>query len=135
MRRTIPDWTIKARRCFLVLALLVTLSGSNVKGETQEKAILQPEQIMEAFRKVSTGNLSDAVEEATGQRGAMFHDMKPIFKTKIVGRAYTAALRRVFKNDPVPTQTTLCKFWMKLPLGVFSSMFWKMDWRLPESAT
>jgi len=99
MRRTVPDWTIKAGRCFLVLALLSGLSGSSVKGETQEKAILQPEQIIEAFRKVSTGNLSDAVEEATGQRGAMFHDMKPIFKTKIVGRAYTAVLRRIFKND------------------------------------
>jgi 4-hydroxy-4-methyl-2-oxoglutarate aldolase len=100
MVRTITEWAIKARRCFSILALLVILSGSSVKGETQEKAILQPEQIMEEFRKVSTGNLSDAVEEATGQRGAMFHDMKPIFKTKIVGRAYTAVLRRVFRNDP-----------------------------------
>ena len=81
MLRTFPDQAIKTRRCFLVLALLVTLSGSNVRGETQEKAALQPEQIMEAFRKVSTGNLSDAVEDATGQRGAMFHDMKPIYKT------------------------------------------------------
>jgi len=55
--------------------------------------------IIEEFRKVSTGNLADAVDEATGQRGFMYHDMKPIFKTKIVGPAATAILRPVLKND------------------------------------
>ena len=100
MRRTLLTWTIHPSRCILVFTLLFSLSASRVRAETQEKAVLEPAQIMAEFRKVSTGNLSDAVEEATGQRGAMVHDMKPIFKTKIVGRAYTALLRRVFKNDP-----------------------------------
>ena len=54
---------------------------------------------MEAFKKVSTGNLADAVEEATGNPGFMNYDMKPIFKTKIVGPASTAVLRRVLKTD------------------------------------
>jgi 4-hydroxy-4-methyl-2-oxoglutarate aldolase len=47
----------------------------------------------------STGNIADAVEEATGQRGFMSHDMKPIFKTKIVGPAATALLRPVLRTD------------------------------------
>jgi len=100
MRPTILAWTMKPSRCILIVALLSSLSLSRASAETNGKADLEPAQIMEEFRKVSTGNLSDAVEEATGQRGAMFHDMKPIFRTKIVGRASTAALRRVFKNDP-----------------------------------
>ncbi len=54
---------------------------------------------MDAFKKVSTGNLADAVEEATGNLGFMNYDMKPIFKTKIVGPASTAVLRRVLKTD------------------------------------
>jgi regulator of RNase E activity RraA len=62
-------------------------------------AKMTPAQIIEGFRKVSTGNLADAVEEATGQPGFMNHDMKPIFKTKIVGAASTAMLRRVLKSD------------------------------------
>jgi regulator of RNase E activity RraA len=62
-------------------------------------AKMTPAQIMEAFRKVSTGNLADAVEEATGQPGFMNYDMKPVFRTKIVGRASTAVLRRVLKSD------------------------------------
>lgn len=100
MRPTILAWTMNPSRCLLIFALISSLPASRVRSETHEKANLEPAQIMEEFRKVSTGNLSDAVEEATGQRGAMYHDMKPIFKTKIVGRAYTALLRRVFKNDP-----------------------------------
>jgi len=100
MRPTILAWTMKPSRCILIVALLSSLSLSRASAEINGKADLEPAQIMEEFRKVSTGNLSDAVEEATGQRGAMFHDMKPIFRTKIVGRASTAALRRVLKNDP-----------------------------------
>ncbi|MGH8677954.1 MAG: RraA family protein [Burkholderiales bacterium] len=62
---------------------------------------LTPEQIIEALRKPenSTGNIADAVEEATGARGWMNADMKPIYDTKIVGRAATALLRPVLKND------------------------------------
>jgi regulator of RNase E activity RraA len=57
------------------------------------------QQIVAEFTKASTGNVADAVDEATGQRGFMFHDMKPIFKAKIIGQAATARLRRVLKND------------------------------------
>jgi len=57
------------------------------------------QQIIAEFAKASTGNVADAVDEATGQRGFMFHDMKPIFKAKIIGQASTARLRRVLKND------------------------------------
>ncbi len=47
----------------------------------------------------STGNIADAIEEATGARGWMSADMKPIFEARVVGRAVTALLRPVLKND------------------------------------
>ncbi|NBO40421.1 MAG: RraA family protein [Betaproteobacteria bacterium] len=47
----------------------------------------------------STGNIADAVDEATGARGWMSADMKPIFDARIVGRAVTAVLRPVLKGD------------------------------------
>ena len=56
-------------------------------------------EIIEALKKASTGNISDAVDEATGQRGFMYHDMKPIFKAKIVGPAATCLVRPVLKTD------------------------------------
>jgi 4-hydroxy-4-methyl-2-oxoglutarate aldolase len=57
------------------------------------------QEIIAEFTKASTGNIADAVDEATGQRGFMFRDMKPIYSTKIIGQASTAVLRRVLKND------------------------------------
>jgi regulator of RNase E activity RraA len=65
------------------------------------QARMTPEQIIAALRKPenSTGNVADAVEEATGARGWMSADMKPIMDGKIVGRAWTAKLLPVLKND------------------------------------
>ena len=62
---------------------------------------LTQEQIIAALGlpENSTGNISDAVEEATGARGWMSADMKPIFDARVVGRAATAVLRPVLKND------------------------------------
>ena len=58
-------------------------------------------QIVAALRRPenSTGNIADAVEAATGARGWMSSDMKPIAERKIVGRAWTAVLRPVLKSD------------------------------------
>lgn len=78
-----------------LIALLLAFSSAAAQTP------LSPEEIVAAFRAptASTGNIADAVEEATGARGFMYHDMKPIFKAKIVGRAATALLRPVLKHD------------------------------------
>lgn len=79
-----------------LLLMLVVLAPLPVLA-----ADVSPEQIIAALRDPgnSTGNIADAVEEATGARGFMYHDMKPIFKAKIVGRAATALLRPVLRTD------------------------------------
>jgi len=62
---------------------------------------LSPEAVIAALRKPenSTGNIADAVEAASGARGWMSSDMKPISAGKIVGRAWTAVMRPVLKSD------------------------------------
>lgn len=62
---------------------------------------MTPDEIIAALRRPenSTGNIADGVEEATGARGWMSADMKPIGEGKIVGRAWTAVMRPVLKND------------------------------------
>jgi 4-hydroxy-4-methyl-2-oxoglutarate aldolase len=64
-------------------------------------AAMAPAEVIDMLRKPenSTGNIADAVEEATGARGWMSADMKPIRDGKIVGQAWTAALRPVLKTD------------------------------------
>jgi len=77
-------------------AALLTLTTSG-----QPAASMTPEQIVAALRlpENSTGNVADAVDEATGARGWMSTDMKPIREGKVVGRAWTALLRPILKND------------------------------------
>jgi len=62
---------------------------------------MTPEQIIAALQRPenSTGNIADAVEEATGARGWMSADVKPIYDARIVGRAATALMRPVLKTD------------------------------------
>ena len=83
----------------VALSVLQRASNAQAPSATQPSGRITPVQIMDAFKKVSTGNLADAVEEATGQPGFMNYDMKPVFKAKMVGPASTATLRRVLKSD------------------------------------
>jgi regulator of RNase E activity RraA len=82
----------------MLLRLIAALAAALVLPAS---AAMPPEQIIAALRLAenSTGNIADAVEEATGGRGWMSADMKPILDAKIVGRAWTALLRPVLKND------------------------------------
>jgi regulator of RNase E activity RraA len=57
------------------------------------------EEIMATFAKASTGNVADAVDEATGLRGFMGRDMKPVFAAKVIGPAVTVLLRRALRSD------------------------------------
>jgi regulator of RNase E activity RraA len=56
-------------------------------------------EIMDTFARASTGNVADAVDEATGTRGFMGSDMKPVFKAKVVGPAVTVLLQRALRTD------------------------------------
>lgn len=77
------------------------------------------EEIIAALRKPenSTGNVADAVEEATGGRGWMAADMKPITEGKIVGRAWTATMRPVLKNDSRTYPNYLLQILDEAPAG------------------
>lgn len=65
------------------------------------KKQLSDKKIIEELGKKenNTGNIADALEEITGERWWMHEEMKPIFKSKIVGRAVTVSMRPVLKHD------------------------------------
>lgn len=81
-------------RAVLRALALLTLATPGLCAPTHEEVIA-------ALRDPvnSTGNIADAVEEATGARGWMSADMKPVIDTKIAGRAATALMRPVLRND------------------------------------
>ncbi len=88
-------------------------------GAAAQGRPLTPEQIVAALKRPenSTGNVADAVEEVTGARGWMAADMKPIIDGKIVGRAWTAKLRPVLKNDTRTYPNHLLQILDEAPAG------------------
>ncbi|AMY08812.1 4-hydroxy-2-oxoglutarate aldolase [Luteitalea pratensis] len=78
-----------------------------------------PEAVISALRRPenSTGNIADAVEAASGARGWMSPDMKPISAGKIVGRAWTAVMRPVLKSDTRPYPNYLLQVLDEAPAG------------------
>ena len=87
----------------VVIALAAGFLAFNGRqaGQTRPLQAVQTEQsrIVQDLLKSDCGNISDAVDEVTGHRGFMHHDMKPVFKTRIAGPAVTVVLRPVLKND------------------------------------
>ena len=85
----------------------------------QPAAPMTAEAVIAALRRPenSTGNIADAVEAATGGRGWMSADMKPIMDGKIVGRAWTAKLRPVLKHDTRTYPNALLQVLDEAPAG------------------
>jgi 4-hydroxy-4-methyl-2-oxoglutarate aldolase len=54
---------------------------------------LNETQIVAALQRTTVASVSDAIDDVIGQRGFMRTDMRPLFKTKIVGRAATVQLK------------------------------------------
>jgi 4-hydroxy-4-methyl-2-oxoglutarate aldolase len=86
---------------FLAGAVGVTASAAGAGQEARRDAGPAPstKEILDTFTKASTGNVADAVDEATGVRGFMSQDMKPVFKAKVIGPAVTVVLRRALRTD------------------------------------
>jgi 4-hydroxy-4-methyl-2-oxoglutarate aldolase len=101
--RDLLRWTV------LTLALSFSCSSWSLTQEQIIAALGLPEN--------STGNIADAVEEATGARGWMSADMKPIFDSRVVGRAVTAVLRPVLKNDNRKYANTALEILDQAPAG------------------
>jgi len=85
---------LTALLCFAALPAGAQQKPTGNAGSSPSEA-----EIMEAFTKASTGNVADAVDEATGVRGFMGRDMKPVFKAKVIGPAVTVLLQRALRTD------------------------------------
>jgi regulator of RNase E activity RraA len=93
MRRAVVGWSLGGG--LLVLAAVAAAAGQGAPAA----AAPSTREILEAFARASTGNVADAVDEATGMRGFMSADMKPVFRAKVAGPAATVLLRRALRSD------------------------------------
>jgi len=59
-------------------------------------AFAQPagDPIIEGFRNVEVASVADAMEQLYNQKAYMFHDMRPLSKTKFAGPAWTVYMKK-----------------------------------------
>jgi 4-hydroxy-4-methyl-2-oxoglutarate aldolase len=88
------SWAVAALLCLCALP-----APAQMPAPASAEAPPSTAEILETFRKASTGNVADAVDEATGVRGFMARDMKPVFRAKVIGPAVTVMLRKALRND------------------------------------
>lgn len=62
--------------------------------------------VVAAFSKSTVASVADAVDQITGQRGYMNHDMRPVVGLKFVGRAATALVRPAPAEQATPALAT-----------------------------
>jgi len=77
----------------LALGLATLLASVATAGDSD----LSLTRLIEGFKKTTIASVSDAIDQVTGQRGFMYHDMRPLFKAKVVGPAVTALIRPSIK--------------------------------------
>ena len=61
---------------------------------------------IEAFKKSTVASVADAVDQVTGQRGFMGHDMRPYVGIRFVGRARTSLVKPATPEQSVPALST-----------------------------
>ncbi len=62
-----------------------------------EQSDLSLSQLVAGFKATTVASVSDAVDQVTGQRGFMYHDMRPLARAKVVGPAVTTQIRPSIK--------------------------------------
>ena len=103
----------------LALAMVSMTAAWQASPAKPKPAAGSDQQILDGFRKSTVASVADAVDQITGERGFMSHDMRPRIAGQIVGRAVTALLR----------QTTSDKATAALSAGVTSG-----SWTQAEAA-
>jgi regulator of RNase E activity RraA len=63
---------------------------------------LSSDPLIAGFQRTTSASVSDAVDQVTGKRGFMAHDMRPWIGKKFVGRAVTALVRPAKPGESTP---------------------------------
>jgi 4-hydroxy-4-methyl-2-oxoglutarate aldolase len=98
-RRHRLGWLLAAGLSVIVPAHAQAPAAAPVRPAAPAAGPPSEDEIRAVFTKASTGNVADAVDEATGLRGFMARDMKPVFPAKVMGPAATVFLRRALRTD------------------------------------
>ena len=68
----------------------------------EKEPVLVRDPLVTGFQRSTVASVADAVDQITGERGFMSHDMRPRVEGQIVGRALTALVRPASKDKATP---------------------------------
>jgi regulator of RNase E activity RraA len=91
-----PAYAIPVVCALSILFALASYGGAQqVKpANNSQGGKMSPSALLEGFRHVEAASVSDAIEELTGQKMYMSHNMRPIFPAKFAGFALTVMLKK-----------------------------------------
>ena len=98
---------------YLILGTVLILSGVGLYLYSQPAS----DPIVEGFRLVEVASVADAMEQLYGQRAPMNHDMRPIFKTKFAGPAWTVLMKKEEHKDGAPASKGMLDAIDQAPAG------------------
>jgi regulator of RNase E activity RraA len=94
---------IKLFACALIL-LIAALTAAAFQKKSAPTTPVDP--LIAGFKKSYPASVSDAVELVTGKNGTMWHDMKLVNGTPIVGRAVTSLVKPASPEQATPALST-----------------------------
>ena len=86
---------------------VATVSFAGIMACQPDKSILDDDPLIVGFRKSTVASVADAVDQITGKRGFLAHDMRPRTPGRIVGRAITVYLEPASPENATPVLSTL----------------------------
>lgn len=100
--------TLLPRHTSLLALLIVALLACFTLAAVQKRKTAGPadEPLIAAYKKTYPASVSDAVELVTGKNGTMWHDMKLVYGTPIVGRAVTSLVKPAPAEQATPALST-----------------------------
>jgi regulator of RNase E activity RraA len=90
----------------LLIATLLTGALVLVGFQTASLASAPTDPTLRGFYRSTVASVADAVDQVTGQRGYMNHDMRPRVGQKFVGRAATSLVKPATPEQSTPALST-----------------------------
>lgn len=85
---------------FLLAAVLLFAGLPSARSRPQTPPREDPAALLDGYRHVEVASVSDAIEQLTGRKMYMSHQMRPLFPTKFAGFAVTVLLKKQANDDP-----------------------------------
>ncbi|MBN2327171.1 MAG: RraA family protein [Candidatus Omnitrophica bacterium] len=84
-------------RIMIVLPLCGFLASCQTAQHAQRGS---DDPLINGFMHIATPSISDAIDQVTGKRGYMSHEMRPVFPVKMCGRAVTVLAKPSTAKEP-----------------------------------